>query len=275
MLISAFHSTLEYREVVFNSVGVELATDVFALSMVNNVMFGELLPDLLVQSGTVSHELGFTGQVFFHDRHDGLNAYFINNHSLSAFGVTIYQRQDFALLAQVTASAVAFDLAHVSFVNFDQTTTVAEVASGVIFHGLTDAVRHEPSGFESNTQSPVQLIRANALLAGGDQEDRLQPQVHFDVAGLENGSYLHSERLTTLVALVSAYASRFAAHLANALSLFAAWAARAIRPEFGFNKLVSGFFVMKVGFGQDAHDVFPQKMGLLCPSGVGTSSITS
>src|SRR5262245_24706073 len=66
---------------------------------------------------------------------------------------------------------------------------------------------HEPSGVVLNLQRPVQLVAADALLAGAQQVDRLKPLVQRRVAVLENRSDAHRELLAAVPALLEAVAN--------------------------------------------------------------------
>lgn len=123
---------------------------------------------------------------------------------------------------------------------------------------LANAMAHKPRGLESHAEGAVKLVRTDALLAGRDQENRLQPEAQRDVAGLENGADLNGERLAALVALVSADPGALTFHLADANAAGAVRADRAGRPDARFNEGISGFFVMELRGGKDrgSHDVF-------------------
>ncbi len=115
-----------------------------------------------------------------------------------------------------------------------------------VAHGFANPVRHEPSGFEGNAKGAVKLIRGNALFAADHQEDRLQPDMHFDVAGFEDGSYLDGERLAAVVALVNAYTSALALQLIAVIHAAAFGANPPIRPDTGLYPVVSGLFVVEL-----------------------------
>jgi hypothetical protein len=89
-----------------------------------------------------------------------------------------------------------------------------------------------------------------------DQKDRLKPFVHRHVAGLEDGPDLDGEGLAARIALVGAYAGAFALQLAYA-ALLASWANRTVGPHAGFDELVCGFFIVKVGRGKYGHGSIP------------------
>ena len=62
----------------------------------------------------------------------------------------------------------------------------------------------KPCAFKGDPQSAMQLVRANAFLAGADKMHSSQPIAHGDMAILENGPDLHGERLAASVAFVEA-----------------------------------------------------------------------
>ena len=68
----------------------------------------------------------------------------------------------------------------------------------------------------------------------------LQPQVHRDMAILENSANFHGELFAALVALVEANTGRFTLHLADALQTPAMGTNRAFRPYAGLNPRDSG-----------------------------------
>lgn len=106
---------------------------------------------------------------------------------------------------------------------------------------------HEPGGFEGHAQGPVKLVGADALLAGGNQEDSLQPEMQLDVAGLEDGSNLDGKGLPAGIAFVGAYAGALALQLAAAFHGAAVRADTPVGPYAGLDKLVGRFFVVKMG----------------------------
>ena len=71
-------------------------------------------------------------------------------------------------------------------------------------HDLADAVHQEPSGFHAAIERALNLPGTDALLAGGDELDRLQPQMQREMAVLENGADPHREGLPAGVTLAQA-----------------------------------------------------------------------
>src|SRR5262249_11359375 len=117
-------------------------------------------------------------------------------------------------------------------------------------HRFANPMRHEPRGLESNAQGAVKLVARNTLFAGAKQVHGLQPKPHRNMAILEYGSNLYSERLAALIALVDARTGALALQLAYAIDAATVGANRAIRPHAGFNPRVSCGFVLE-GFGFD------------------------
>src|SRR6185312_11528814 len=125
-------------------------------------------------------------------------------------------------------------------------------------HGLTDAMGEKPRSLEGAAESAMQLVAADAFLAGRHQKDRLQPMAHGDVAGLENGPDFHGEGLAALVALVGADPGALAFHLGNALGLTALRANSAVRPKPCLDEGVGGCLVVEVFVGKNGfHGAIP------------------
>ena len=79
---------------------------------------------------------------------------------------------------------------YVGFIGFDD---FAGTAHGL--NGLADAMRHKPRGFRGDAQSARELVARNALFGLAKQVHRLKPQIHRDVAILENSPNLHGDCL--------------------------------------------------------------------------------
>jgi hypothetical protein len=66
-----------------------------------------------------------------------------------------------------------FGFAEIGFVDFDDPARTTKRAEMTAAHCLSDAMRHEPRGFQGDAQGSVKLIAADALLAGRKQRNRL------------------------------------------------------------------------------------------------------
>jgi hypothetical protein len=160
--------------------------------------------------------------------------------------VPIHQRQNLVLVGNAALHFLRLVVADEGFIDLDHAAVRTERGKVARPHGLADAVRHEPRGFQGNAKGPVELVAADALLAGAKQNHRLKPNVHRDVAGLEDGPDLYGEGLTAVVALIDADAGALALQLGDPVQTAALGADRAMRPDARLNVGVGGFLVVKV-----------------------------
>lgn len=107
-------------------------------------------------------------------------------------------------------------------------------------------MRHEPSGFERDAKDAPKLIGADTFFRRRHERNRLEPLVYRDMARLKNGPNLHGKGLAALVALVGANAGALAFELADTINSAAMRADRTIRPNAGFNPLISRLLVMEM-----------------------------
>lgn len=260
MLINTFHATLEDRKETFNGIGMNgliVVVNILANAVNSVAMSSKMLTKGHVLTRLIGHYAGLGRHVGLNDRQQGFQFQVIDNHATGAARLTVDQGEHFVLVRTATSAlGLVLGDADKGFVNLHGATTRAEGIQAAVFHRLTNAVRHEPSGLESNAKGAMQLVAADALLAGGNQENGLQPQVHGNMAGLENGADLDGKGLTAVVALIQANAGRFAAHQLVAIHAATVRAYRAMWPDTGLYELVGGFFVMKMGLGKNgfAHD---------------------
>jgi hypothetical protein len=257
MLIDALHAALEDRVVPLDRVGVDVtAADVFAIGVVHGLMRAtDICLDLevLVPARRVSHDGAFLRHIGANDRQQVADRGPVNVEAARRSTALDKGKHDVSILGGIANTAAlarwrTFLTAGKGFVDLDNLASTAHRIDADDPHGLTDTVRHEPSGFQGDAQSPVKLIAADPLLAGAQQVHGLQPKAHRNVAVLEYGADLHGEGLAALVALVNAYAGALALELANAVHAAAVRADRAFRPYAGFNPSVSCVFVLE-GFG--------------------------
>lgn len=258
VLIDALHSALEDREEPFNRVRMNVRTivgDILALFVVNHAMLGKGASNQLVTVVLVRHELGFAREVSQHDWAKGRRFHVVYDEAASLSAAAIHQRKNLALVVEAAPSFLSLRLlavivADVGFVYLHCTTIRAERDHVAFTHRLADAVRHEPSSFDRDTQGALELIRADALLAGSDQEDGLEPVPHGDVRGLENGAHLDGERLAAGVTLVDADPGRLALELPAFAHDAALRADTPVSPDALLYELVGGFFIVEVWGGK-------------------------
>lgn len=267
VLIDAFHAALEDREKTFDGVGVDGRVNlgnVFALAVPGKGVTSKVFVDVFVLPGLVGHDVRLAGDVSLKDRNQGLRFQIINDHTTRLAGSTIYQGQNLIFVLVAAPFLLALRLlgeiaANEGFIDFHDAAIGTERRKVARAHRFTNAMGHEPSRFEGDAQGAMQLIRADALLAGCNQENSLQPKAHWDVAGLENGADFYGKRLAAVVAFVRAYAGTCAAHFADALNATAMRAYRAARPYTGLYVGVRGLFIVEVRLGKIgfAHDSSP------------------
>lgn len=277
MLVDALHAALEYRKEAFDGIGVQgliCLGDIFADTVTHKAMGAEVHFQVGVLSGFIGKYAGFALDIGLQDRDQSLGFQIIHNHAAGPAGIAIYQRQYLVLMIVAATFLDSLWLlvevaADKGFVYFYGATIATKGRKATVAHGFSNTVRHEPRALEGNAQGAMQLVCADTLLAGRDQEDGLQPKAHRNMATLENGPNLHGKRLAALIALVCAYTGTLAAHLADALYTTAMRAYRALRPKAGFYELVSRFFIVKVGLGKYGfgHDVY-----LLCAGNIASQS---
>src|SRR5579883_54 len=278
MLIDTLHAALKNRVVALNGVGVdrlnvelvaldpELIANVLFRTMLHGLVASEVVRNIVVVLGFVGHDGRFARNVLAHDRHDVGDRIAVN---MEAAGRTaaLHKSKNRVLVAVALGLGAApgrraVELTNVGLIRLHDGAGPAHGLNANNAHSLADAVRHEPGGLESDAQGAMELVAADALLAGAKQVHRLQPQVHGDVAGLEDGPDLHGELLPALVALPKADTGGFAAHLGDALDSAAVRADRAFRPHAGLNPRDSVGFVLQDAGGKDriGHDTGFQLM---------------
>ena len=112
-------------------------------------------------------------------------------------------------------------------------------------HCFADAMRQEPSGFVRDAQGAMELMRADALLAGRHQEESLKPDVQLDMAAFHDALGSHAEVLAAFpgaAAIDAGLLGREGTHSratvrANALS----------SPAQGFKVLAGSFDGLEMG----------------------------
>jgi hypothetical protein len=83
--------------------------------------------------------------------------------------------------------------ANVSFVNFNFLTTTTHFHERAGLHGESDPVKDEPCGFLCNSNSPVNLIRTNSVLAIRNHPNSTKPLVKTNRGILKNSSDLNGK----------------------------------------------------------------------------------
>jgi hypothetical protein len=68
---------------------------------------------------------------------------------------------------------LSFQPADISFIDFDNLALATHWRKPNGLHCSPDAMAHEPSGFEGDTEGTVKLVRADPLLAGSHEKHGL------------------------------------------------------------------------------------------------------
>jgi hypothetical protein len=254
VLVDALHAALEDAEIAFHRVRVNVATDILASLVGGEVMVSKGATDARVLLGFVGVERCFLGHVVADDRHQSGHFQIIHNHAFCLASGAVNKGQHFHLVMVCRAFDAARFAANEGFVNLDNATARAKARKGIVAHGFTDTVGHEPCRFQGHAKGAVQLVAGNALLACAHQIDGLQPQVHGNMAAFKDGADFDGKRLAASIAFPQADAGRLAAHLAAFAHNAAMRANPATRPDARFDIGVSGFFIVEFGAGQNGHD---------------------
>jgi hypothetical protein len=283
VLVHSFHAALEDRKITFNGVGRDDVRGVFRIAdiFIGTVGYSVVRRKLFFQIVKVLAFIGihpaFTRHICANDRHEIGNRPSIDVEA-TCRTAALNESENHILVRPSAPLRYSLNPTYEGFVGLDYFASATHrIRKSDNAHGLADAMRHEPCGFKRDAQSAMQLVRANPFLGRAKQIDRLQPQPHWDVTILENGSDLHRELLAAVVALVKSYPGAFAAHLRDAISRAAVRANRTIGPQPSLNPSIGGGLVLE-SFGIEdgfRHDTrFPMmEQGYHEP--VGLLSITS
>ena len=253
MLVHAVHASLKNREEVFGGIGMRKTgwslTHIFFRAVIDCFMRRVAFSDPGILTGFVGHQGCRAWNARSHFLFQGLSSHVIDV-KRADMAIALDQRKDRFLVVVAAVDLPSRLATDESLIRFDG-AAVAANQTAIILHGFADTMGQEPRRLDSDAKGALQLVRADALLARRNQEDGLQPDMHRDVTGLKYGSDLDGKGLAAVIALVSAYAGAFAAHLADALVSATVRAYRAIGPKVLFNELIGRFFVVEVRGGKD------------------------
>ena len=243
------------RERAFDGVRVGVAPDVFAATVIDGPVVGELPAERLVEAGAVGHQNAVPVRVFQRALHFGL-AEVLDRDRLRPTAA-LDDGHDLAL-ASAPALVVhedALRVAHEGLIDLQDLSGAAERLNGAVRHRLADAVRHEPSGLDGHAQDAGELVGTEALLGRADERDGLKPHVQGHVGLFEDGPDLDGELLAAVAALLQADANalrRVRRDRADPIRATAVRADRAVRPKPRLNETISGGFVVELGAGKSA-----------------------
>ena len=180
MLGDADHPAFEHAVEAFGGVGVDIAVpDIFAAAMGDEIVSGKVLGEVGVLAGFVAHHVAFGVDVRLDDREQvGLSSSpDVEGHDPRAFRAAFHQGHDRVLVGVAPADGDALLAADEGFIDFDDPTSAAEGGECAFSHRLANAVREEPCSLHAARKHPLDLVGADALLAGAHQMNGLQPKV--------------------------------------------------------------------------------------------------
>lgn len=229
--------------------------------MTGEAIAGELVAKLLVLASFIGHHACPLGDVLAQDRRQCLGGQVVDLHGAHLAALAINEGQHVVLVCVAATLLDAFGLdgavvADERLVHFDRAAVAAHGRQIAGTHGFADAMSQEPRGLVGDAQHAVQLMGADALLAGAHEIDRLERLVERDMGALEDGADLDRELLAAIGALAKAKAGLakvivLAGHGATMGAL------HAVRPHHAFKVLGGGFVAVKVAGGQGGHGLNP------------------
>ena len=270
VLVDAVHPALEDAERPLDRFGVDGAADILVGRVLDRLVAAHLRADLDVEAALVGHQSGFTSDILADDASDRLLVSALDMHEVDlpaaldqAKDGTLAGRTSLATFGEGTALALRRRrwvglLAEVGLICLDGPAAAAERPNRAITHCLADAMAHEPRGLQGDAESTVELIAAHALLAGGQERNRLEPDVQRHMAGLEDRPDLDGEWLAAGPALVDADAGAFASKGSGTVDGTAMRADRAIRLDVGLDPRIGSGLIVETGIAENrGHGLSP------------------
>jgi hypothetical protein len=239
VLIDADQTALEHREEAFEGVGVHVAPDVLALGMIDRFMLtgGHKMS---VCHRAIGDETAIAVQI--------APQYLPHSPMIEELrtdrATALNQAEDLsggALMRLATGLRRFADPSLISLDSFASATNRASAAAAA--HHFADAMPKEPRSFHATAEGALQLARRDAFLGRANEVDRLKPDMHRDVAGLEHAAHADGERLAASAAIPQTGASGFTLRARCFADRAAVRANRAVGPHLLFDVFESGVFV--------------------------------
>lgn len=151
VLVDALHAALEHAVEPLDRVRVRLAPAIFTSAVTDEIMLSEVLAQGSVLPSLVGHDACAGKDVRLDDRHQvsRLRAVHMERPSRAA---TLHQRQNCVLVGKAALDRGTLFLANIGLVNFDRLAQATKRRQIAGFHGLANAVRHEPRSFVLHIQ---------------------------------------------------------------------------------------------------------------------------
>lgn len=187
MVESPVKRPLHLRPESFNGVGVGLASDIFAMNMVNHFMLIAHASDLAVGGEVVGHDLGAGNNIAVHD---GLNSSQFpigNDLNLNpSFSFNASENNALSLRCPVSLPNLYFFLPpDVGIINFNH----AGKRICTSLHQLSNLVSDAPSALVSYAKLPFKLLGRYAVLALAHKENSMEPRNQRCGALVENRAF--------------------------------------------------------------------------------------
>src|SRR5438552_14194623 len=132
--------------------------------MDNRAVAGKLFADLPIDSALVGAKMRISRKRFGDDGLQRRRGH-VRNVERSDPTAALHQSHYGFLGRWLAISAIASPAAHERLVSLDEFTSTADRIHFQNPHRFTQPMTHEPSCFERNAESPVQLLAADAFLA--------------------------------------------------------------------------------------------------------------
>jgi hypothetical protein len=158
MLINTFHATLEDAVKSFDGIRVNVAAHVFTGFMTDALMAGEMVAEREIMSAFIGHHRGFFCNIGLDDRDYIGCAGSLNTERANLPAVSIHERKNRILVAMATALDSSVLAANEGFIRFNYATNAAHWHNADSPHRFANALRHEPCGFQSYAEGPVELV---------------------------------------------------------------------------------------------------------------------
>lgn len=245
MLVNADDAALEDREKTFQRVRMHIATPPLELGMVNRAVARRT--GKLENWRAVADQAAALIKMLVQARADAAMVKHDRPDIAAAFDKA--QNLDVGLATARTLPGLG-RFAHFHIVDFDGLAFAAHRAKvAARCHHEANTVAKVPSGFHAAIEGALKLAGAEALLAGGNELDRLQPQMEREVAILENAADPYRKGLPASVALAQARTAALASQATDGLfvAIAAMGANRAFRPKVPLDIGKSGLFVVEMG----------------------------
>ena len=179
--------TLKLRPEAFNGVGVNLATNVFALPVADRFVEVPKCLNLVVTVGFVGSDDRARLDHSLQERHER-NLLAVGNglgfHSSLALDHA--EHGSFARCAPSTLSA-STDATDVGFIGFHHIITAQRI--GVLAHKLADLLCDTPSALIGNSEVPLQFFSGNTVLTLAHEKDGVKPKRERRSALVEDRSF--------------------------------------------------------------------------------------